>query len=160
MSEREESSEERLAIGQSIIERIRRETNHEYGYFSGDEGEDVFVSLYLTERDSCLPAHLTADDLLLDIRAMFCQVFDGLRDELKSRLGIADPLWLAVDPSYEDTSFSVLCSDQQVLMLHWTKAWNFFWPDEQAMAADLGSIYEEAAQRLVPALERRDGPGV
>ncbi len=161
MTEREHADNERLEIGQAIVQRIRSETNNEYAYFSGhDEGEDVFVTLYLTERDRCLPDHLIGDDLLLDIRAMYCQVFDGLREELRSRLGIQDFLWLAIDPSYEDSTFSVLCSDEQVLMLHWAKAWNFYWPDEGAMASDLGSIYEEAAKRLASAPERRDEPGV
>ena len=59
-------------------------------------------------------------------------------------------LWLAVDPSYEDSTFSVLCSDEAVLLLHWGKAWNFFWPDEDSMATDLGGMYQEAAARLSP----------
>ena len=152
--------DERLAIGRSIVERIRSEANNEYGYFSGREGEDVFQTLCLTERDRCIPDHLTGDDLLLDIRAMYCQVFDGLREELRERLGLQEFLWLAVDPSYEDSTFSVLCTDEQVLMLHWAKAWNFYWPDEETMAADLGRIYEEAAKRLHGAAERQDEPGV
>jgi hypothetical protein len=102
---------------------------------------------------------MLGDDVLKDVSAMFRQVFDGVREELKTRAGVQDTLWLAIDPSYEDSTFSVLCTDEQVLMLHWSKAWNFYWPDEAAMALDLGRIYEEAAAKLAPP-GRTDGSGV
>src|SRR3989304_9856120 len=104
MSEKD-NPDESLDMGRSIVGRIRSEANAEFAYFSGDEGEDVFATLYLTERDRCLPDHLIGDDLLLDIRAMYCQVFDGLREELRSRLGISEFLWLSVDPSHRDSPF-------------------------------------------------------
>jgi hypothetical protein len=44
--------------------------------------------------------------------------------------------------------------------LYWSKAWNFYWPDEEAMAVDLGRMYEEAAGRLEGAAERQDEPEV
>ena len=138
MVEGENRDEELISIGRSIVDRIRRETNDEYAYFSPGES-DVFRTLYLTESDRCLPDHFIGDDLLRDIRAIYAQVFDGLREELRDRLGLRG-LWLAIDPSYEDLTFTVLCTHEQVLMLHWSKAWNFFWPDEEAMAADLGRI--------------------
>ena len=155
-----ENESEVPAAGRSIVDRIRSETNNEFAYFSGREGEDVFATLYLTERDRSIPDQLIGDDLLIDIRTLFYQVFDGLREELKERLGIRDSLWLAVDPSYEDSTFSVLCTDEQVLMLHWSKAWNFYWPREEAMVEYLGRLYDEAAKRLRPPAERQDAPGV
>jgi hypothetical protein len=160
VTERPGQEDEILAIGRSIVERIRAEANNEYGWFSGEDGEDVFQTLYLTERHSSLPDHLIRDDLLADIRAMYYQVFDALREELKSRLPRSESLWLAIDPSHEDSTFSVLCSEEQVLLLHWKKAWNFYWPNEEAMALDLGRMYEGATRRLTDPAERRHEPGV
>jgi hypothetical protein len=103
---------------------------------------------------------LLGDDVLIDVRAMFSQVFDALREELRQRLDLKEFLWLAVDPSYEDSTFTVLCSDEQVLLLYWSKAWNFYWPSEEVMALELGQMYEEAAGRLTNLPERRHEPGV
>ena len=160
MTEREGPTEERLAIGRSIAERIRSETNNEYAHFSGDEDEDVFAALYLTERDGCLPGRFVGDDLLLDIRALYYQVFDGIREELEARLGRHDFIWVAVDPSYEDSTTVVMCTDEIVLLMYWGKAWNFHWENEDEIAAELGRMYGVAAARLAPTAERQDGPGV
>lgn len=158
MVERLHEDEERRQIGRSIVGRIRREANDEYAYFSGREGEAVFATLYLTQRDVCLPEHLIGDDVLTDIHAMFAQVFSAVGDELLERIGRRERILLAVEPSYEDSTFSVLCTEERVLMLHWSKAWHFYWPGEDAMADDLGRIYEEAATRLRGGPERRHEP--
>lgn len=156
MTERDDSGataeEHRLAAGRRIMERIRAEANEEYGYFQGDEGEDVFCSLYLTPRDTSIPEHLLKDDLLLgihsDIRQLFFQVYDGIRAELLQRFGRERGTWLVVDPSVDDHSTTVICADGTVLLLDSTKAWNFWWEDGAAMASDLGKWYENAAARF------------
>lgn len=133
------------------MDRIRAEANEEYGYFQGEEGEDVFRSLYLTPRDTSIPEHLLNDDLLLgihsDIRELFFQVYDGIRAELLDRFGRDHGIWLVVDPSVDDHSTTVLCAEGTVLLLNSVKAWNFWWEDEEAMAGDLGDWYERAAAR-------------
>lgn len=155
MTEREgargEAEEQRLATGRKIMERIRSEANEEYGYFDGKEGEDVFRSLYLTPRHTSIPEHLVSDNFELgiqgDIRELFFQVYDGVRAELLGRFGRGHGIWLVVDASIDDHTTAVLCAEGTVLLLNSVKAWNFWWPDEEAMAGDLGEWYESAAAR-------------
>ncbi len=145
------------------MERIRREANDEYAYFDGDEDEDVFHTLYLTPRHTAVPDHLLSEDLLLDIhmdiRELYFQVFDGVRAELLATFGQERPIWIAVDPSVDDHSTAILCTDESVLFIEWRKAWNFWWRSEEAMAGDLGRWYTAAATRLGRELarEQRDG---
>lgn len=153
-------SENLVAIGRRIIERVRREANNEYSYFDGDEGEDVFRTLYLVPRDMAVPEHLLSDDTLLDIhmdiRQLFFQVFDGVRAELLDHFGRDRGIWIAVDPSVDDHTTAILCTDETVLCIVATKPWNFWWRSEEAMAGDLGRWYTTAAERLVA--ERQSRP--
>ena len=81
-------------------------------------------------------------------------MFGGLRQELRSRLNLQEQLWLCIEPSYDDSTFSVLCSQERVLTLHWRKARNFWWPDEAAMASELAGLYEQAASCLPSLAEK------
>jgi len=153
----ERPQEEQLQVGRSIVDRIRIETNAEFAHFAGEDGEDVFATLYLKERDVCVPEHLLGDDVLMDVHALFCQVFDGIREELDERHGREGFIWIAVDPSYEDSTFTVMCTDERVLLLYWSKAWNFYWQSEEEMAEELAGLYETAAAGLLAArAERKD----
>ena len=128
--------------------RIRSEVNSDWSHFQGAENEDVFGSLYLTERHGCIPDHLLGDEILVDIHNLFYCVFDGLREELAERIATKEPIFIAVDPAYEDNTLVVMCTYEKVLHLYWSKAWNFYWDDESEMAEELGRLYEGAEQRL------------
>lgn len=151
-SEREhstpESASERWPIGRSILQRIRSEVNDEASAFAGGEGEDVFQTLYLTERFGCIPDHLLGEDLLQDIRSLYYYVLDGVRGELEERLSPQGFLWIVIDPSYEDTTAAALLTDERVLLVEHSKAWNFYWESEEEMAEDLENRYRQAAERV------------
>lgn len=153
--------QERLDIGRHILDRIRADANGEFGYFgSGEPDEDVFRALYLTERETAVPEQFVSDDLLhelsMDVRAMYGQVFNGLREELWERMGRQESFWVVIDPAVDDHTLTVFCTDRSVLLFNGTKPWNFRWDSEDAMVADLGSWYEVAAAGLLA--ERRGGP--
>lgn len=106
-----------------------------------------------------MPEHLLGDDVLMDVRALFYQVFDGIREELRERHRGEGFIWLAVDPSYEDSTMTVMCTDEKVLLLYWGKAWNFYWGSEEEMAQELGRMYLAAAHQLgLDRPEREHGP--
>lgn len=117
-------------------------------FVTGDDEADVFSTLYITERDGCVPESLLEDELLNSIHAMYYAVLDGLRDELRERTRTRDSLWILVDPSYEDTTAFALITDELVLCTGWRKAWHFYWPSEDEMAEELQGWYEAAAGRL------------
>ena len=151
--------------GRVILDRIRRETNDEFGYFAlGWDGEDVFQSLYLTPRETAIPEHLVSDDcewdIHMDVRALHGQVFKGIRDELVDEFG-RRPVWVVVDPSVEDRTISVICTDASLLLINGSKAWQFNWPNEGAMAEELERWYAGAAERLAREVtaEPDDGTG-
>lgn len=156
---------ERYPIGRSIMNRIRTELDDEGGPFAvGDDVEDLFALLYLTERDGCIPNEvLSGDDLTSDIRRLYSCVFDGVRSELNERVPTREFLWVIVDASYEDATGYVLMTDEKVLLAGHAKAWHFYWDSEDEMAKDLESWYHGAAARLRPAEAaapiEREGPG-
>ncbi len=134
--------------GRTILDRVRRETNDDFGYFAPAwDGEDVFHSLYLTARATAIPEHLLGHDIHMDVRALHSQVFNGIRDELVEESG-RRPIWVVVDPALEDHTISVICTDESLLLIHWSRAWQFSWPDEEAMAEELSRWYAGAAGRL------------
>ena len=141
---------ERWPAGRRIIERIRSEINAPDGPFTGEEGEDVFRSLYLTERFGCIPDHFLGDDLMVDIRSMYYWVLDGVRNELQERFAIKTFLWVVVDPSYEDSTYALLLHDDRVLLQISRKAWHFSWESEDEMAEELQEWYEQAASAVRP----------
>ncbi len=147
--------ERRWPVGRAIMERIRHEVNDPDGpFFTGDDGEDVFAALYLSERDGCIPDRFIGDDLLNDIRTMYYAVLDGVREELRARLQLREFLSVLVDPSYEDTTEFVMMTSEQVLLFGGSKAWHFYWDSEEAMAEELEDWYRGAASRLAP--QRRE----
>lgn len=156
---------ERFPIGRSIMNRIRVELNDEGGPFAvGDDVDDLFALLYLTERDGCIPTEvLSSDDLTTDIRSLYYCVLDGVRSELKERVPTTDFLWVVVDASYEDSTEYVLMTNEKVLLMGHTKAWHFYWDSEDEMAKDLEEWYRGAAARLHPyealPIVESDGPG-
>lgn len=136
------------SIGQSILERLRTETNEALGDFEDESRADPFKDVYLTPRDTAVPDAYLGDDLLLDIRELYARFLWSIADELRSRHIQAPAAWIAVDPSYEDTTVAVLGSGEELLYLHVSKAWNFHWPDEASLARELEDIYGRAEQRL------------
>ncbi len=143
----QQQNAEALAAGRPIVDRIRNELN-----LSADGSDadtiDVFKALLLTERDVCIPDELIGEDLLLDIHSLYYRVFDAVREELLDNVDGDRFVFVVIDPSYEDTTTVVLCTEEQVLLMYWCKAWNFYWETEDAMAKTLGELYQEAAHRL------------
>ena len=114
-----------------------------------------------TPRDSAIPEHLLSDDFLHDIdgdvRALHGQVFNGIRDELIENYG-SNPIWVVVEPDVEDRTTSVLCTDRSLLLMHSSKACQFFWTTEEA-AAEVGPLIRRHRSTLTTrqAAESRDG---
>lgn len=153
---------ERLAIGTSIVGRIRAEANAIDGWFFQDDAGDVFSDLYLTDRETAIPERLVDDGELGvegGIKEMFYLVFDGLRRELRFRMGIAESHWVYVDSATEDSTTAILCTDESVLAIYSKKPWRFYWANESEMATELGLVYEEAASRLLAERQRRTNYG-
>ncbi len=155
--EREEPREV-WPIGRRILERIRAEVNGEGAYFQGEEGEDVFRSLYLTDRDVCIPDHLIGEDVLTDIRSLYYWTLDGVHEELQERLNPNAFLQVFVDPSYDDARYALLVADDRLLLQVGKKAWNFYWESEEAMAEELEIWYQQAAAGLMPAAQPAELP--
>lgn len=90
--------ERQLETGKTILERIRSRTNGNTGYFENWDDEDLFSAIYLTPRTAAVPEIILAEPLN-DVRAMFAQVFGGVREELAVRLGWEESVWVYVDAS-------------------------------------------------------------
>jgi hypothetical protein len=138
--------------GQRVLERLRNYANEENAYFAPSfDGEDVFRALYLTERHTSVPEQFVGDDpvydLHMDVRALFDQVFQCVRDELREQFG-PQPIWIVVDPDLEDRTNVVVCTNESLLLMDSSKAWRFFWESEDAMAETLDGWYTTAADRL------------
>lgn len=149
---------EELEIGRSILDRIRREVNEEYRPLA-EEDQDIFKTLYLTERELCVPDFLLGEDVMEDIISIYYFVFDGIREELEERLGTKEWISIYVQPSYQDVSFAVMATEEKVLLVVGRKPWGFWWESEAAMAEELESWYEAAARglRAEPLVGKRTG---
>ena len=146
--ERSAVPEASFPMGRSIIERIRSEVNDDMGPFVAPEETDMFRTLYLNERDGCVPPELLDADLSDSIHMMYYAVLDGVREELRLRVRPSDSLWVLVEASYEDATNFVLMTGEKVLLFGGSKAWHFYWESEDAMAEELEDWYSGAAQRL------------
>lgn len=133
--------------GRKIISRVR-EAISDGSTLRGTEEEDVFQTLYLTERSGCVPDHLMGDDLLVDIRSMYYWVFAGIREELDERVGAHSFIFTVIDPSYDDATWALLIHSDRVLLNVSRKAWDFYWESEEEMADELETWYQVAAGRL------------
>ncbi len=146
---------ERLDLGMSIVERVRERANGESRYFAGEAGYDFFRELYLEPRSTAVPEQLAgdADELNGDVRAIYAQVFEAVREELEARMGREESHWLDIDVALDDHTTAIFSTDQSVLMRYSMKPWRFTWESEEGMAGTLSDIYEIAAARLLA--ERR-----
>jgi hypothetical protein len=161
MSAERESDRERQrlqTVGQPIVEKVRRRTNDNTGFFENFDDEDLFVPIYLTERNTAVP-DVILDEPLADVRAIYAQVFGCIREELAERLGWEESVWVHVDACLDDATNVVVCTDETVLLRHASKPWRFWWTDELSMAEDLGRWYEAAAARLLSERRRRQPYG-
>jgi hypothetical protein len=147
---------ERLALGMGIVERVRLRANGETRYFSGEDGRDFFHQLYLEPRTTAVPEDLAGewDERTSDVRALYAQVFDAVREELDERMGRDESHWLDIDVAIDDHTTAILSTDQSVLMRYSEKPWRFTWESEAAMAESLRDIYETAATRLLAERQR------
>lgn len=148
---------ERLAIGQAIVGRVRERANGETRYFAGEDGQDFFRELYLEPRSTAVPEALAgeADELISDVRAIYAQVFDAVREELEERMGREESHWLDIDVALDDHTTAILSTDQSVLMRYSMKPWRFTWESEEGMAETLSDIYEIASARLLAERQRK-----
>ena len=146
------------ALGLPIVEKIRHGTNNNTGYFLNFDDGDLFTEVYLTERAGAVPEAIL-DDPFLDIRAMYAQVFHGVREQLAEEHGMLEQVWIYVDPWVDGMSTVLMTTDHELLLLHRSEPWRFFWKDEHAMATDLGRWYETAARRLLAGRDERKNDG-
>ena len=152
---------ERLAIGQAIVGRVRERANGDARYFAGEDGQDFFRELYLEPRSTAVPEQLAgeADELSRDVRAIYAQVFDAVREELDQRMGREESHWLDIDVALDDHTTAILSTDQSVLMRYSMKPWRFTWESEEGMAGTLSDIYEIATARLLAERQRKQTYG-
>ncbi|MBC7264780.1 MAG: hypothetical protein H5T64_10575 [Chloroflexi bacterium] len=135
-------------FGRSILNRLKKMVNEDWGPWPVDEQEDLVKALYLTEREVCIPEHLVGEDLMDDIVNLFYYPLAAVREELEQRTGTEQFIHIFVQPSYLDTSFGVMVAGEKVLLTVSCKAWNFFWVNEEEMVRALESWYRSAETRL------------
>lgn len=104
---------ERLAIGQAIVQRVRERANGESRYFAGEDDQDFFRELYLKSRTTAVPEGLVGEsyELTSDVRAIYAQVFDGVREELEERMDREESHWLDIDVALDDHTTAILSTD-------------------------------------------------
>lgn len=118
--------------GAQMLRYVRRHANEDFG------ARDAFRKVYLEEPPGCLPDEFIGDDVLLAVRSKFHWPFDAVRDRLEKEFGREKMLWIHIDPSYEDTTRAIMTlDDERVLLSFYSKAWSFWWKDEQEMKSDL-----------------------
>jgi len=145
------SSEEHkeCPIGRSILRRLKKTVNEEWDSWLVEEDGDTFETLYLTERQVCIPEHLLSGEIMEDIMSLFYYPLSAIREELKDRTGTKEFIWVFAEPSYTDTSFALMVTGEKVLLAVSDKAWNFFfWDSEEEMVKELEGWYQTAEARL------------
>lgn len=148
-SQKEANEWPAFEVGRSIILRLRRAVNEAESYFAPEEGEDLFQTLYLSQRDGCIPDEHLGEDLMDDIINLYYPVLAAVREELCERLKIPYDIRIYVEPSYLGETLWLMTTDEKVLLRGGSKAWWFWWESEEAMAEELETWYQDAASRLV-----------
>jgi len=145
---RSTEGDEEYPIGRSILRRLRKALNEEWGSWLVDEDEDTFKTLYLTEHRVCIPEHLLGDGIVEDIVSLFYYPLFAVREELKERTGVKEFISIFVQPSYMDTCVAVMVAGEKAVLTVSGKAWNFYWDSEEEMVKELESWYQTAEARF------------
>jgi hypothetical protein len=120
-------------------------------YVAGQFGNpEAFEKLYIGEKHECIPDELMGEDLLLDIKEKFYSIFYPLREELEKENLTKKPVYIFIDPSYEDTTTAIVTHDaDEVLFILYRKPWHLCWESEEEMNTELNEIYEHIKNRLL-----------
>jgi hypothetical protein len=122
---------------------VRKYVNEQFG------DPEAFEKLYMGEKHECIPDDLMGDDLLLDIKEKFHSIFHPLREQLEKERLAEKPIYIFVDPSYEDTTAAIMTHEaDEVLFILYRKAWHLSWATEKEMEEELNEIYERIKERL------------
>lgn len=128
--------------GKALLSHVRKRVNECY------YREDAFRKMYLEEPDGCVPEDLIGDDLLSDIKNKYYWPVDAVRDQLEREFGRDPPMWIYVDPSYEDSTWALLTLDNRhILLTHCQKPWQFWFESEAEMRKELLEWYRSAQRR-------------
>jgi hypothetical protein len=109
---------------------------------------DAFRKLYLQDPKGCVPEEFIGDDILYAIKGKFYWPLNAVREQLEKEFGSDPPMWVYVDPCYDDTTYALLTlGNELVLFSYGSKPWTFWWENEQDMKKDLEIWYEIARGR-------------
>jgi hypothetical protein len=104
--------------------------------------------MYLEEPHGCVPEDLLGEELLSDVKSKFYWPMDAVRRQLAVVLGPNRPMFVYVDPSYEDATHAFLTlGDREILAACSCDAWKFWFEDESQMRTRLREWYKSAWER-------------
>jgi len=125
-----------------MLARVRQQINEAHG------DRTAFRKMYLQEPDGCVPQEFIGDDLMSAIKDKFYWPFDAVRDQLEREFGTERCMWIHIDPTYEDTTYTLLTlENEHLLYTYCAKAWKFWWPDEDEMKKELLEWHQTARER-------------
>lgn len=111
---------------------------------------DAFEKLYIGRKDSCIPDELIGEDLLLDIKDKFYSILHPIRERLEKEKMAKKPIYIFVDPSYEDITAAIVTYDnEEILYTFYEKPWCLNWETTRDMEEELNEIYEETKGKLL-----------
>jgi len=111
---------------------------------------DAFKKLYIGSKDSCIPEDLMGEDLLLDIKEKFYSILHPIRERLEKEKMAKKPIYIFVDPSYEDITAAIVTYDnEEILYTFYEKPWRLNWETTREMEEELNEIYEEIKGKLL-----------
>lgn len=118
---------------------------------------DAFEKLYIGRKDSCIPEDLMGEDLLLDIKENFYNIFHPIRERLEKEKIAKKPIYILVDPSYEDITATIVTSDnKEILYTFYEKPWRLNWETTREMEEELNEIYEEIKGKLLSCSSKKE----
>jgi len=110
---------------------------------------EAFEKLYIGDKDSCIPEEFIGEDLLLDIKEKFYSIFHPIREQLEKEKIAKKPIYIFVDPSYEDVTAAVITYGcDELLCVYYEKPWHLNWDSTVEMEKELNEIYEEIKRKL------------
>jgi len=140
-------------IVRTLVSSVRREINNWHGR------SDAFEKMYLQDPKGCVHPDLVGDELLHSIKEKFYWPLNAVREQLEKEFGNEPPMWVYVDPCYDNTTYALLTlGNEHVLFSYGSKPWTFWWESGAEMGKELRDWYEASRvryQKSRPLIERR-----
>lgn|GEM_PF-2760422 len=138
-------SERRLSrpdVARTLVSSVRREINNWHS------SRQAFRKMYLQDPHGCVPDEFVGNDLLYSIKEKFYWPLNAVREQLEKEFGNEPPLWVYVDPCYDDTTYALLTlGNEHVLFSYGSKPWTFWWKSEAEMGKELRDWYKTSRAR-------------